>query len=158
MLTGGVWIGDFLHSTPFMDLLPPNSMFFAHPLTFMGRYIEVYQMHSEHVTAQTAEMRRQKVEDVKRRSEYRKAHGLEDGDDSKFGGWTAKSDDEVLGRTPAAREGGELPAAVEASIVQDLAEATEVAAAAPVSKSPEETYVDFEGKTQPVQKKWFGIW
>jgi hypothetical protein len=86
MLTGGVWIGDFLHSTPFMDLLPPNSMFFAHPLKFMWRYIEVYQMHSEHVTAKTAEMRRQKVEDVKRRSEYRKAHGLEDADDSKFGG------------------------------------------------------------------------
>jgi hypothetical protein len=116
MLTGGIWIGDFLHSTPFMDLLPPNSMFFAHPLTFMGRYIEVYQMHSEHVTAQTAEMRRQKVEDVKRRSEYRKAHGLEDENESRFGGWTAKSDDEVLGPTPAMREGGQLPAEVESSI------------------------------------------
>lgn len=93
---------------------------------------------------------------MKRRSEYRKAHGLEDQDDNKFGGWTAKSDDEVLGRTPAMREGGELPAALEASIAQDLAAAKEVAA--PINKAAEETYVDFEGKTQPAQKKWFGIW
>jgi hypothetical protein len=156
MLTGGIWIGDFLHSTPFMDLLPPNSMFFAHPLTFMGRYIEVYQMHSEHVTAQTAEMRRQKVEDVKRRSEYRKAHGLEDENESRFGGWTAKSDDEVLGPTPAMREGGQLPAEVESSIAMDLAQSTETNV--PVAKNEPNVYVDFEGKTQPAQKKWFGIW
>jgi len=155
MLTGGIWIGDFLHSTPYMDLLPPNSMFFAHPLTFIGRYIEVYQMHSEHVTAQTAEMRRQKVEDVKRRSEYRKAHGLEDQDESKFGGWTAKSDDEVLGPTPTMREGGQLPAPVESSLAMDLAQ-SEVAKVPAVKREPE-VYVDFEGKTQPA-KKWFGIW
>lgn len=151
MLTGGIWIGDFLHSTPYMDLLPPNSMFFAHPFTFMGRYIEVYQMHSEHVTAKTAEMRRQKVEDVKRRSEYRKAHGLEDEDESKFGGWTAKPDDAP---TPAMREGGQVP--VESSIAMDLAQPKEGdLTAAPAAK---ETYVDFEGKTRPVEKKWFGIW
>ena len=156
MLTGGVWIGDFLHSTPFMDLLPPNSMFFAHPLKFMWRYIEVYQMHSEHVTAKTAEMRRQKVEDVKRRSEYRKAHGLEDADDSKFGGWTAKSDDEVLGPTPAMREGGHLPAELESSIAMDLAQAETKPPVA--NAAAEKTYVDFEGNTKPVEKKWFGIW
>jgi hypothetical protein len=141
-LTGGVWIGDFLHSTPYMDLLPPNSMFFAHPFTFMGRYIEVYQMHSEHVTAQTAEMRRQKVEDVKRRSEYRKAHGLEVQDDNKFGGWTAKSDDEVLGPTPTMKEGGHVPARGEPSIAMDLAQSTE--ANVPAAKSAEEVYVDLE--------------
>lgn len=156
MLTGGVWIGDFLHSTPFMDLLPPNSLFFAHPLKFMWRYIEVYQMHSEHVTAKTAEMRRQKVEDVKRRSEYRKAHGLEDADDSKFGGWTAKSDDEVLGPTPAMREGGQLPVELGSSIAMDLAQAE---VKPPVANdATEKTYVDFEGNTRPVEKKWFGIW
>jgi hypothetical protein len=156
MLTGGIWIGDFLHSTPYMDLLPPNSMLFAHPFTFMGRYIEVYQMHSEHVTAQTAEMRRQKVEDVKRRSEFRKAHGLEDQDESKFGGWTAKSDDEVLGPTPTMREGGQVPAPVQSSIATDLTQPTPANALA--AKPAPEVYVDFEGKTQPAQKKWFGIW
>lgn len=112
-------------------------------------------MHSEHVTAQTAEMRRQKVEDVKRRSEYRKAHGLEDEDESRFGGWTAKSDSEVLGPTPVMREGGQLPAEAESSIAMDLAQSTETKV--PAAKEPD-VYVDFEGKTQPAQKKWFGIW
>lgn len=148
-MTGGVWIGDFLYSTPYMDLLPPNSMFFAHPFTFMGRYIEVYQMHSEYVTAQTAEMRKQKTEDVKRRSEYRKAHGLEDEESSKFGGWAAKADKED--ESAAMREGGE-----QSSISMDLAQQAEEKVAAP--DAPVDTYVDFEGKTQPVQKKWFGIW
>lgn len=113
-------------------------------------------MHSEHVTAQTAEMRRQKVEDVKRRSEYRKAHGLEDQDESKFGGWTAKSDDEVLGPTATDREGGHVPAPVESSLAMDLAQSAE--ASVPAAKSDPEVYVDFDGKTQPAQKKWFGIW
>lgn len=113
-------------------------------------------MHSEHVTAKTAEMRRQKVEDVKRRSEYRKAHGLEDADDSKFGGWTAKSDDEVLGPTPAMREGGQLPVELGSSIAMDLAQAE---VKPPVANdATEKTYVDFEGNTRPVEKKWFGIW
>lgn len=157
-LTVGVWLGDFLHSTPYMDLLPPNNMFFAHPFTFLGRYIEVYQMHSEYVTAQTAEMRRQKVEDVKRRSEFRKAHGLEDEDEGKFGGWTAKKDDEVLGPTPAMREGGQAAPETQSSIAMDLATAASATESAPVENAGPATYVDFDGKTQPVQKKWFGIW
>lgn len=158
MLTGGIWIGDFLHSTPYMDLLPPNSMFFAHPLKFMGRYIEVYQMHSEYVTAQTAEMRRQKVEDVKRRSEFRKAHGLEDEDEGKFGGWTAKTDDEKVEPTPAMREGGAaVEAAPQSSIAMDLAQ-QQSASGSPAVETSANTYVDFEGKAQPAEKKWFGIW
>lgn len=158
MLTGGIWIGDFLHSTPYMDLLPPNSMFFAHPFKFMGRYVEVYQMHSEYVTAQTAEMRRQKVEDVKRRSEFRKAHGLEDEDEGKFGGWTAKTDDEKTEPTSAMREGGAaVEAAPQSSIAMDLAQ-QQSASGSPAVETSTNTYVDFEGKAQPAEKKWFGIW
>lgn len=35
------------------------------------------------------------MEDVEKRSEYRKAHGLDK--DEGFGGWTAKTNDELLG-------------------------------------------------------------
>ncbi len=43
-------------------------------------------MHEEYESAQTAEKRRRKVEDVAKRDEYRKAHGLEPATSSFFGG------------------------------------------------------------------------
>lgn len=90
-------------------------------------------MHTAYVSAQTAERRRQKVEDVKKRSEYRKAHGLDE--ETTFGGWTAKSDDENMG--PALKTG-------DAGVREGLAEDGQV-------------YTDFEGNKRPV-KKWLGIW
>jgi hypothetical protein len=38
----------------------------------------------------------------------------------------------------------------------DLAQSTETKV--PVAKNEPDVYVDFEGNTQPAQKKWFGIW
>ncbi len=52
-------------------------------------------MNSDYVTAETMERRKTKVEDVAKRAAYRKAHGLEK--DESFGGWTAKSDEQLLG-------------------------------------------------------------
>ena len=126
-------------------------------------------MHTAYISAQTAERRKQNVEDVRKRSEYRKAHGLDK--EGVFGGWTAKTDEESLG--PALREGG-VPAAaaadLDASPVAHLAassaamtntSAPTVANGGDVSasavKSGGEEYVDFEGRRKPV-KKWLGIW
>lgn len=53
------------------------------------------KLHSQHVTAETQERRKHKVEDVAKRAAYRKAHGLDK--DEGFGGWTAKTDGELLG-------------------------------------------------------------
>lgn len=52
-------------------------------------------MNSDYNTAETMERRKRKVEDVAKRAAYRKAHGMEQ--DESFGGWTAKSDDQLLG-------------------------------------------------------------
>ena len=152
-LTFLIWFNDFRHSTPYQDLLPPNSMFFAHPIKFVRRYIEVYDMHLGYTSAQTAERRKQKVEDVKKRSEYRKAHGLEQ--EGMFGGWTAREEGEEMG--PALREGGGVPeqspiAPPESTM--DLVKGTVEDA----KEAPESTFIDFEGKQQPLKKKWFGIW
>jgi hypothetical protein len=49
----------------------------------MGICIDVMRMTEEHESAQTAEKRRRRVEDVAKRNEYRKAHGL----DSTTSGW-----------------------------------------------------------------------
>lgn len=133
-------------------------MFFAHPLTFLMRYWEVYDMHVAHVSEQTAERRRQKVSDVRKRSEYRKAHGL-DQDESAFGGWTARSDEQVMGAgmregegTVVARTPGPGP-----ETTMELARET-VKNVEGKGEEEQEAYVDFEGNRAPVRKKWFGIW
>ena len=110
-------------------------------------------MHVEHVSAETQERRRRKVEDVAKRSEFRKAHGL-DQNEGLLGGWTAKPDSEVLGT--GVREGtAPVPG------LRRPATAVEVDQS-PIAQSEREgeegVYVDFEGKPQPVRKKWFGIW
>ncbi|KAF7187271.1 hypothetical protein HII31_11359 [Pseudocercospora fuligena] len=145
-LVVGIWLSDFLHNTPYKDMLPPNSMFFAHPFSFIGRWIEVYDLHVAYVSAQTAEKRKQKVDDVKKRSAYRKAHGL-DQEEGIFGGWTAKSDEDAKG-----------PALVGSPQVEsEIAAETTIEHAASKPKGTAETYIDFDGKEQPVQKRWFGI-
>jgi hypothetical protein len=76
-------------------MLPPWSQLFLHPIKFTRTCVEVLRLHTAHVTAETQERRKKKVEDVQKRSAYRKAHGLEK--DEGFGGWTAKSDEQLLG-------------------------------------------------------------
>ena len=43
----------------------------------MARYVEVYKLHTAHLSAETAERRRKAVEDAQKRSRYRRAHGIE---------------------------------------------------------------------------------
>ena len=151
----GIWINDFLHNTPYRDMLPPRSMFFSHPIAYVGRWIETYDLHVAYVSAQTAEKRKQKVDDVKKRSDYRKAHGLDQAEGGLFGGWTAKGDEESMG--PALREGNaRLASHAGEGTAIEMAEDTTKTAVNQAAGSTE-TYVDFEGKQQPVQKKWFGI-
>lgn len=106
-------------------------------------------MHVEYTTAETLRRRREKTEDVRKRSEFRKAHGMDE-EEGRFGGWTAKTDAQALG--PALREGTAVPAPEKnMELVRATTESTEVHA-------KEDVFVDFEGKEQPVKKKWFGIW
>ncbi|KAF2156040.1 hypothetical protein K461DRAFT_291000 [Myriangium duriaei CBS 260.36] len=132
---------NFLSSTPFRDQLPPNNLFFSHPLRFLGRWWEVYQMHTDHITAETIARREAKVDDVRKRSEYRKAHGIDE--EAGIGGWTFRSESvEKTTLADAEREGGTSPALDQSPV-------------APENATGE--YVDFGGERKPV-KKWFGIW
>lgn len=109
-------------------------------------------MHTDYITAVTKERRKQKVDDVQKRSEYRKAHGIAQGEGI-FGGWTAKADEESVG--PALRDESASPTFTRGVDMQKAAEDIEEHAA----QNSKPTFVDFDGKTQPVeQKKWFGIW
>lgn len=105
-------------------------------------------MHVAYVSAKTKEKRKQKVDDVQKRSDYRKAHGIAQGEGI-FGGWTAKTDEEGVG--PALRDESANPNFARGEAVEDIEEQA--------AQNSKPTYVDFDGKSQPVEhKKWFGIW
>ncbi|CAL3972548.1 unnamed protein product [Diplocarpon coronariae] len=90
-----VWISNFKANSPFAEMLPAWSQLLFHPIVSLRTFFEVVKMNSDYITAETMERRKRKVEDVAKRAAYRKAHGL-DQDDS-FGGWTAKTDEQILG-------------------------------------------------------------
>jgi hypothetical protein len=130
-----VWLTNFRKNSPFADMLPSFGSLFVHPIATTRTFFEVLKLNSDHTTAETMERRKRKVEDVQKRAAYRKAHGMDT--DEGFGGWTAKSEKEVLG--PG------IP-------VGDVAEAPEGQADVAVA---EEQVVKREKK--PL-KKWLGIW
>lgn len=157
-LVFGMWYEDFMHSTPYKDLLPPNSMFLAHPLRFMQRYFEVYQMHTAYMTQKTMEKRRRKVEDVQKRAEYRKAHGMDAGErEGLFGGWTAKRDEELLGPALQAESPSE-PSATPVDTESVSKGQIKGQLEGQTEGQTEEVYYDFQGNPQPIRKKWLGIW
>jgi len=142
------FIGNFQRTSPYAKDIPPIGMLALRPIEYLKTCGEVYKMHVAYVSAQTAERRRQKVEDVVKRAEYRKAHGLDS--DEGFGGWTARTSEQDLG------PGMKVPDRETPTV----AVAADASAGATGSAEPEgegKTYTDFEGKKRPI-KKWLGIW
>ncbi len=142
------FLQSFHRTSPFAHMLPSFKTFFSRPLAYIGQYIEVYKLHTAHITAQTADRRRKKVEDVQKRAEYRKAHGLDK--EEGFGGWMAKGVGEEIG-----------PALVVEGIRQGEGRSAETGEVEQMrnerESEPEGVYVDFEGRKKPV-RKWLGIW
>lgn len=129
-LASVVFFTNFQRTNPFADMMPPWTHFFIHPISFWQTWIEILRLNTARMTAETQEKRTQKVEDVQKRAEYRKAHGLDK--DEGFGGWTAKTDKELIG--PA------IP----------LGDAT--------GKEGEPAEEQVAGGKKPPVRKWLGIW
>ncbi|KAL7624000.1 hypothetical protein AAE478_005557 [Parahypoxylon ruwenzoriense] len=68
---------NFAAKSPFADMIPPISELPRHPVQYLRVCIDVLRMHEEHESALAVEKRRRKAEDVTKRNEYRKAHGIE---------------------------------------------------------------------------------
>lgn len=109
-------------------------------------------MHTARTSAETAERRKRSVEDVQKRSTYRRAHGLESEDSQGLGGWTARSDEETLG--PSLQAEGPISRRPINAVAGEPAESD---LAATSGNNTEAAYAGSEGRTKPV-KKWFGIW
>jgi len=79
-------------------MLPSWADFRAHPVDATSMVIEVVRLTELHRSAEVAEKRKRRVDDVARRTEYRKAHGMDTAQG--IGNWFgsgAKSDAEALG-------------------------------------------------------------
>ncbi|KAI9805448.1 MAG: hypothetical protein M1825_000699 [Sarcosagium campestre] len=139
-LASFTFVTNFQRTSPFAHMLPPGGDVFRHPISFVSDYIEVFKLHTAAISAETADRRKRKVDDVQKRNQYRKAHGL-DGEQG-LGGWTAKSNDELLG--PA------LPSKIPRHEPAD-------AVAPGQSDKTADAYTDWEGRKKPL-KKWLGIW
>lgn len=128
-----VFITNFKRDSPFADMVPHWTQLFVHPIKYTRTVFEVLRLHQAHITAETQERRKRKVEDVAKRSAYRKAHGLDKNEG--FGGWMAKSDEELLGPAIHLGEGGKAEELVTEQV--------------PTQQAPREK--------KPI-KKWLGIW
>lgn len=94
-LAAYTFASHFKSTSPFADLIPPISEFPRHPFQYVGVCVDVLRMHEEHESALTAEKRRRRVDDVAKRNEYRKAHGLEPATSSGFFGGKAEVAEEA---------------------------------------------------------------
>jgi hypothetical protein len=138
---------NFYFTSPFAADLPAPRAFLTNPIESVAQFIHVYKIHVEYRSAETADRRRRKVEDVQKMSEFRRAHGLETkwGEGEGLGGWTSKREGETLGSGIDVED-------------RDEDEGKEVVGVGEgVVEGEKGVYRDWEGRKRPV-KKWLGIW
>ncbi|KAI0198725.1 hypothetical protein F4808DRAFT_249003 [Astrocystis sublimbata] len=133
---------NFNANSPFANMIPPISEFPRHPFQYVGMCIEVLKLHEEHESALTAEKRRKKIEDVAKRNEYRKAHGMEPVTKGWFGSATVVP--EGVPRTG-------VGAGADAAVVDDASPKRDELAEAEVPPAPD------GGATEATKKKFWGM-
>jgi len=159
-LSGYIFFVDFHSKNKYPDMLPSNSLFFTHPISYVRQYVQVYKLHTQAVSAETAEKRARQIDEARKRREYLRAHDMEQ--PGLFGFGTVEQEEAAEKRK--VREEEKKTIYNEKRIYEEMMKrrAMELGVgdveAAPVPAASEKrVYLDFEGKPVPV-KKWFGIW
>ena len=67
---------NFERNSPYYDMLPSAGDFVRHPIDATRMLLEVIRLDELHTSAIVAEKRARHVDDVEKRTRYRKAHGL----------------------------------------------------------------------------------
>jgi hypothetical protein len=110
-------------------------------------------MHVSYKSAEVMEQRRAKADDIVKRSEFRKAHGLEDEEKQGwFGSWTAREDG---GRRTVPKDVLRNPE--EAGKKEDESVILPPVEKETKSAGREDIFVSFDGSVQAERKKWFGL-
>jgi hypothetical protein len=143
-LCGYIFYADFHSKNKYPDMLPSGSLFFTHPLTYLSQYVQVYKLHTEAVSAETAEKRRKQIDDARKRREYLRAHGMEK--EGLFGFGTIEQDEDAKKIKEEKR------------IIEELRRRERFAEGIDDRIVDDEAgvYADFEGNKKPI-KKWLGI-
>lgn len=67
---------NFKRTSPFADMLPSRSDFWSHPIDSLQHLGHVIRLHEAHKSAEISAKRQRAIDDVAKRTQYRKAHGL----------------------------------------------------------------------------------
>ena len=87
-LAGTMAVANFLKTSPHAGDIDWS---WSHPIAASRRFVAAYKLEAEDESRRTAERRKKLVDDVEKRGEYRRAHGLEKtGDQGGFGGFGTK--------------------------------------------------------------------
>ena len=68
---------DFHSKNKYKELVPPGSLFWSHPFQYISQYAQVYKMHKQAETAENLMKKQRKQDEVRKRREYMRAHGIE---------------------------------------------------------------------------------
>lgn len=122
-------------------------------------------METERTSAEAAELRAAKIEEVQKRAEYKRAHGLLNADGSDPRSWLPlggsiiprgeEKESAASGLTKAGEVGGTQGEIAARELEADPKAAAVVAAQA--GEADADVYTDFNGEKKKV-KKWLGIW
>ncbi|CAK7209188.1 hypothetical protein SBRCBS47491_000355 [Sporothrix bragantina] len=131
---------NFRRTSPFVDMLPTMSEAMQHPILAARQTIEVVRLTEHHRVTEIAERRQMRVDDVAKRTMYRKAHGLDEtvGFGSN-GGWFSSGGTNKGPLPPTRNEPIESAAVDDASPIR--------------SEAPAETQAEEAGQ----KKKFLGI-
>ena len=144
---------NWRHATAFRDQLPPASEFFRRPIDSFDTLIKVWQVHIAITSDVTQEKRRRNVEDVMKRSTYRRAHGIETEDQQGIGAFTWTAREHGVNRMPGLRTEG--PTTRRRAPVINEPTVNEATAA---EGENTELSNQIPGNEKRHVKKWLGIW
>ncbi|KIW06792.1 uncharacterized protein PV09_02472 [Verruconis gallopava] len=149
-LAGATFYIDFHSKNKYPDLLPPASLLWSHPIEYMSQYAQVYKMHKQEEAAENLKKRQRKQDEVRKRREYMRAHGIEH--EGPYGLGTVEGD-EYRKKMEEEREHLSLEEQAREELVRSLR----------AQRAREQEILDadevrgFDGERRKV-KKWFGIW
>ena len=162
-LAGFTFVDNFRRTSPFAHLLPAARDLVWHPWSSVRACVEVLRLHTAYVSAQTAERRKTRLDDVQKRRDFRDAHGLPADQglpalrgapvpspslSSPSSNHEKEDEARALGRERAAASPSQLLHTTASPVANEPESASSADAA---------VYTDWEGKRRPV-KKWLGIW
>jgi hypothetical protein len=141
---------DFHSRNKYPDLVPHSSLFFSHPFQYISQYMQVYRMHKQAETAENMAKKQRKQDEVRKRREYMRAHGIEH--EGPYGMGTVEGD-EYRAKMEEERAQWSIEEKAREEVAAELRERRRAEA----EVSDGEEVRGFDGERRKV-KKWFGIW